>query len=52
MFLYREKGAQDESSSVEDIYLKVGKNRNGPTGRVTLLFSKNYARFESSTGKS
>jgi replicative DNA helicase len=57
MFLYRDKekkGSQDGggANSIEEIHLKVAKNRNGPTGGVRLVFLRNYARFESSTGKS
>jgi replicative DNA helicase len=57
MFLYRDKekkGYQDGggTGNIEEIHLKVAKNRNGPTGGVRLVFLRNYARFESSTGKS
>ncbi|MDP3487465.1 MAG: replicative DNA helicase [Bacillota bacterium] len=49
MFLYREDyqsqqaGPNDGAGPVEVI---LGKHRNGPVGQVTLVFRKDYGRFE------
>jgi replicative DNA helicase len=47
MFLWREKdrGQDDEVSDVEEINLHLAKHRNGPTGRVKLMFKKHQTRF-------
>lgn len=38
MFIHRERGD-------EETYLKVVKNRNGPTGTVNLIFQSEYTKF-------
>ena len=49
MFLYREDyqsqqpGPSDSAGPIEVI---LGKHRNGPVGQVTLVFRKDYGRFE------
>jgi replicative DNA helicase len=47
LFLWREKerGQDDEISDVEEINLHLAKHRNGPTGRVKLMFRKRQTRF-------
>jgi replicative DNA helicase len=47
MFLWRDKerGQDDEASDVEEINLHLAKHRNGPTGRVRLMFKKRQTRF-------
>jgi replicative DNA helicase len=47
MFLWREKdrAQDDEASDVEEINLHLAKHRNGPTGRVKLMFKKRQTRF-------
>lgn len=47
MFIYREQYyAQDEEvSETEVVDLSLKKHRNGETGKVQLVFEKNYSRF-------
>ena len=48
IFLHRTpRLAHDQSISHEEVKVLVGKNRNGPTGRLGLIFRKEYVRFES-----
>ena len=48
MFVFREEFYNKEDASKQGIAeIIVGKQRNGPTGSVTLSFVKDYARFES-----
>ncbi len=53
IFLYRPsyyKNPEEVSSQEEDIAkVIVGKQRNGPTGQVELLFQKEYTRFRNLT---
>ncbi|MDR0652035.1 MAG: replicative DNA helicase [Synergistaceae bacterium] len=46
-FLYR-KSYQDLESDDNTAELLVEKHRNGPTGKINLVFYREYARFESS----
>ncbi len=46
MFLYREdyyKGADDTPSYITELI--EAKNRNGPTGRVAMLFKEDCTKF-------
>ncbi len=47
VFLWREKerGQEDADSDVEEINLHLAKHRNGPTGRLKLMFKKRQTRF-------
>jgi replicative DNA helicase len=47
MFLWRDKerSQDDEVTDVEEINLHLAKHRNGPTGRVKLMFKKRQTRF-------
>jgi replicative DNA helicase len=47
MFLWREKdrAQEEEAAEVEEINLHLAKHRNGPTGRVKLMFRKRQTRF-------
>jgi len=51
--LYKPSGDDDEGSSVEQeavpVNLLIAKQRNGPTGDVSLTFLKSYTRFESAS---
>jgi replicative DNA helicase len=49
MFLWREKerGQEDADGDVEEINLHLAKHRNGPTGRLKLMFRKRQTRFYS-----
>jgi replicative DNA helicase len=47
MFLWREKdrAQEDGDADVEEINLHLAKHRNGPTGRIKLMFKKRQTRF-------
>ena len=47
IFLWRERerGHEDGDADVEEINLHLAKHRNGPTGRVKLMFRKRQTRF-------
>jgi len=50
--LYRASREEDEGSEEQDtvpVNLLIAKQRNGPTGEVSLTFFKPFTRFESST---
>jgi replicative DNA helicase len=49
MFLWREKerSQEDADGDVEEINLHLAKHRNGPTGRLKLMFKKRQTRFYS-----
>lgn len=50
LFLYRDKPKEDEVQETRSIgsvtEIIVGKNRNGPTGTIELVFLEPYMRFE------
>ena len=46
MFLYREEYYNKETDNANLAELIVAKNRNGPTGSITLRFNKECMRFE------
>ena len=50
IFLYREAYYAQEESQDSSAEVIVAKNRNGPTGKVKLVFFKEYARFENGIG--
>jgi replicative DNA helicase len=43
MLLHRERDSEAETQKTE---INIAKNRNGPTGRVPLVFISKYMRFE------
>jgi replicative DNA helicase len=47
MFLWREKerGHEEADGDIEEINLHLAKHRNGPTGRLKLMFKKRQTRF-------
>jgi replicative DNA helicase len=49
VFLWRDKerSADDERNDVEEINLHLAKHRNGPTGRMKMMFRKTQTRFYS-----
>lgn len=53
LFLYREAYyAQENDSQDATAEVIVAKNRNGPTGKVDLVFFREFARFENVYGAS
>jgi replicative DNA helicase len=44
-FLYRDDYYNEESEKKNIAELIIGKQRNGPVGKVELLFLKNYNKF-------
>jgi replicative DNA helicase len=44
-FLYRDDYYNEESEKKNIAEIIIGKQRNGPVGRVELLFLKNYNKF-------
>jgi len=44
MFLYRKENPPDAEAGTTD--LVIGKQRNGPTGKLELVFKAEYTRFE------
>ena len=48
MFLARKENAPDAESGTTD--LVIGKHRNGPTGRLELVFHSEYTRFDNVAG--
>ncbi len=50
IFLYREAYYAQEETQDSSAEVIVAKNRNGPTGKVNLVFFKEYARFENGIG--
>jgi replicative DNA helicase len=54
VFIYRERRGDDEEDGQDpragvETKLIIGKQRNGPTGEVPLVFLKPYVRFENLT---
>ncbi len=47
LFLWRERerGQEDQDGDIEEINLHLAKHRNGPTGRMKLMFRKRQTRF-------
>ena len=45
-FIYRDDYYNPESEKSNIAEIIVGKNRNGPTGKIELMFAKHFGRFE------
>jgi replicative DNA helicase len=46
VFLLHQEGEEEEGSDIARITLHIAKQRNGPTGKVQLVFSKHLMSFE------
>lgn len=46
MFIYRDEVYNENSEDKGVAEIIIGKQRNGPTGRIKLLFNGQYARFD------
>ncbi|MDR2079809.1 MAG: replicative DNA helicase [Treponema sp.] len=49
MFLHREQGKKNDAAETDAIptELNIAKQRNGPTGKVDIVFLKSYTKFAS-----
>lgn len=45
MFIYRDEYYNPETTSKGDAEINIAKQRNGPTGKITLLFQANITKF-------
>jgi len=45
LMLYKAKDQPEESNRTVRVNLDLGKQRNGPTGEIKLVFEKDYQRF-------
>ncbi|HZT68721.1 MAG TPA: replicative DNA helicase [Terriglobia bacterium] len=49
IFIFRDRRSSEDAegeSAGEETRLIIGKQRNGPTGEIPIVFMKNYVRFE------
>lgn len=37
---------KDKNSNISNVTINIAKNRNGQTGKLTLLFTKNFSLFD------
>ena len=52
MFIYRDEYYNDEDSEHEgEAEIIISKHRNGPVGKVTLTFQKEYPKFMNFAGE-
>ena len=47
VFIYREEQYDGETSKIGEAEIHVAKNRNGPTGKIKLVFEKETTNFRS-----
>ena len=45
LFIYRDEYYNPETTNKGEAELSIAKQRNGPTGRLTLLFQPNITKF-------
>ncbi|WP_022939857.1 replicative DNA helicase [Psychromonas hadalis] len=50
MFIYRDEVYNDESNDKGIAEIIIGKQRNGPIGKIRLTFQGKYSRFDDYTG--
>ena len=50
MFIYRDEVYNDESNDKGIAEIIIGKQRNGPIGKIRLTFQGRYSRFDDYTG--
>ncbi len=50
MFIYRDEVYNDDSPDKGTAEIIIGKQRNGPIGKVRLTFNGQYSRFDNFTG--
>ena len=50
MFIYRDEVYHDDSPDKGVAEIIIGKQRNGPIGRVRLTFQGQYSRFDNYAG--
>lgn len=54
IFIFRERRSSEDGGDIagEETKLIIGKQRNGPTGEIPIVFMKSYVRFENmATGR-
>ena len=54
IFIFRERRSSEDGEEIagEETKLIIGKQRNGPTGEIPIVFMKSYVRFENiATGR-
>ena len=50
MFIYRDEVYNDDSEQKGVAEIIIGKQRNGPIGRVPLAFQGQFSRFDNYSG--
>ena len=50
MFIYRDEVYNDSSEDKGTAEIIIGKQRNGPIGRIRLVFQGQFSRFDNYAG--